>query len=348
MTGTHSRRLARPQAVDQGKGARSVLRRWRLPIVRWIERSPVVALVGAVMLVALSATTACSTEVTTAPFAVLIDAGTGKVLFERNADDAVAPGGMTKLMTLLVVFEQMRLNKLSSDTAFVVSEHAWRLGGAVSSTSSMFLDLYAKVPLEELIAGMAIVSANDAAIAVSEGVAGTEGAFVSRMNDQAQKLGLKHTTFANATGFDDAHHRTSARDLANLTRHLIQEFPDRYSAFGRTELEYRGVRFGNKNPLLEDNFADGVATGFVQNLGYGLVASTARNGRRLIGVVIGTKTAAGREVEMRRLLAYGFGGLPPAQPATKRVPTQTTGLKYFECRNYFPSAGVVLAVPCIE
>ena len=255
---------------------------------------------------------------------------------------------MTKLMTLFVVFEHMRSNKLNSDAAFVVSEHAWRHGGAVSGSPSIFLNLSSKVPLDHLIAGMAIVSANDAAIAVSEGVAGTEGAFVSRMNEQAQKLGLTHTTFVNATGFDDARHRTSARDLANLTRQLIQDFPDRYSAFGRREFEYRGVRFGNKNPLLEDNFADGVATGFVQNVGYGLVASAARKGRRLIGVVMGTKTAAGREVEMRRLLAYGFGNPPPAQPATQRIPTKTTGLTNFECRNYFPSAGVVLAVPCIE
>jgi serine-type D-Ala-D-Ala carboxypeptidase (penicillin-binding protein 5/6) len=239
--------------------------------------------------------------------AVLIDADSGAVLYQHNADQLAPPASMSKLMTLAVAFRALKQGTIRPEDEFLMSEYAWRTGGGPSGTSAMFVPINTRVRVEELIKGVIIQSGNDAAIALAEGIAGSEQAFAKQMTDEARRLGLKKSTFMNATGLFHAEHLMTARELALVARHLIREYPEYYAIFQVKEFPYRKHKFINRNPLLFLNIgADGLKTGFIKEAGYGIVASAKQGERRLIGVVNGAATQEERRDESRRMLEWGF------------------------------------------
>ena len=243
----------------------------------------------------------------TAPFAVLLDSDTGAVLYEKAADDLMVPASMAKLMTLEVLFNEIAQGRVRLEDEFVISESAWRRGGGVSGGSTMFAVLNSRVKISDLILGMAVQSGNDAAIAVAEGIAGSEGAFATRMTARARELGLRKSTFTNATGTGDPDQKVTARELAQLANHIVRTYPELYKAFGQREFTWNKIRQQNRNPLLGmDIGADGLKTGNITESGFGLVGSAVQNGQRLIVVVNGLKTGKDRADEARRLLTWGF------------------------------------------
>ncbi|AWB20656.1 D-alanyl-D-alanine carboxypeptidase [Methylobacterium currus] len=244
---------------------------------------------------------------TLAPHAILIDADTGAVLFEKGADEPFSPASMAKLMTVEVLFDEMRRGKLGPDTEFTISENAWRRGGAGGGGSSMFAQLNSKVKLPDLLRGIVVQSGNDAAIAAAEGVAGTEDNFAQIMNRHAKEIGLDRSTFRNATGYSAPDQKVTARDLAKLAIHLIETYPENYKLFAEREFTWNKIRQQNRNPLLTlDIGADGLKTGYLEESGYGLTGSAVQNGQRLVLVVSGLKTARDRAAESRKLLEWGF------------------------------------------
>jgi serine-type D-Ala-D-Ala carboxypeptidase (penicillin-binding protein 5/6) len=246
---------------------------------------------------------------TAAPFVVLMDADTGSVLFEKNADQQMAPSSMAKLMTAEVVFNEIKEDRLKLDDEFIISEDAWRRGGAPSHTSSMFAEIHSRVKVEDLIRGMIIQSANDACIALAEGISGTETTFAEAMNKRARELGLVKSHFTNATGLPDPNLKVTARDLAKLAQHIIHAYPEFYSIYGEKEFTWNRIRQQNRNPLLAMGIgADGMKTGFTNEGGYGMVGSAVQNGLRLIVVVNGLKSEKERGEEARKLLDWGFRG----------------------------------------
>ena len=244
---------------------------------------------------------------TVAPFAVLIEAESGTVLFEHNADQLMAPSSMAKLMTAELVFRAIKQGKLSPTDEITISENAWRHGGAPSGGSTMYAALHSKVKVDDLIHGMVIQSGNDACIALAEAMAGSEGAFATRMTERAREIGLAKSTFSNSTGLPDPGTQMTARELALLAQHLIREYPKYYPLYGEREFTWNKIRQRNRNPLLAMAIgADGMKTGFTKDAGYGLVGSAVQNGLRLIAVVNGLKTAKERAEESRKLLEWGF------------------------------------------
>jgi D-alanyl-D-alanine carboxypeptidase (penicillin-binding protein 5/6) len=239
--------------------------------------------------------------------AILMDDATGAVLFQQNADELAPPASMSKLMTLAVLFRSLKTGKTKLDDEFVMSEHAWRTGGAPSRTSAMMVPINTKTKVSELIQGIIVQSGNDACISVAEALAGSEEAFANMMTAEARRLGLKQSVFKNSTGLPDPGHLMTARELALLARHLIEDYPEYYPIFAQKEFPYRKHKFINRNPLLFlDIGADGLKTGFTKEAGYGLVGSAVRDGRRLIVVVNGLSTAEERKEESRKLLEWGF------------------------------------------
>lgn len=251
---------------------------------------------------------------TRAEQAFLMDAESGAVLLAKNADSPMVPASMAKVMTVEVIAEEIRSGRIDDETQFVISEYAWRNGGAPSRGSTMFAELGSSVALPDLLRGLIIHSGNDAAIAAAETIAGSEGAFGRMMTQRARDLGLTTSFFTNATGFHDPDQKTTARELALLTRHLIDTSPDIYAIFGEEEFTWNGIRQRNRNPLLEMNIgADGVKTGFVTESGYGLVGSAVQLDQRLILVINGLGSARDRATEARRLLEWGFRSFEPRQ-----------------------------------
>jgi len=246
---------------------------------------------------------------TKAPHAILIDAGTGSVLFEANADQPTPPSSLAKLMTAEIVFREIKEGRLTKDTEFPISEYAWRRGGGPSRTSSMFARLHSQVRVEDLLHGLIVQSGNDAAIALAEGIAGNELAFATLMNKRAQELGLTNSTFGNSTGLPDPGNNVSVRDLAKLSRHIIDTYPELFPIYGEPEFTWNKIRQRNRNPLLKMSLgADGMKTGYTREGGFGLVGTAEQNGLRLIVVVNGLKTAKDRADEARKLLLWGFSG----------------------------------------
>jgi D-alanyl-D-alanine carboxypeptidase (penicillin-binding protein 5/6) len=246
---------------------------------------------------------------TPAPYVVLMDADSGTVLYEKNGDELMAPSSMAKLMTAEVVFNEIRNERLKLDDEFPISEDAWRRGGAPSHTSSMFAEIHSQVKVDDLIHGMIIQSANDACLALAEGISGNEATFVQAMNKRAHELGLTKSHFSNATGLPDPKLRVTARELAKLGQFILHTYPEFYPIYGEKEFTWNKIRQQNRNPLLTLGIgADGMKTGFTTEGGYGLVGSAVQNGLRLIVVVNGLKTAKERADEARRLLDFGFRG----------------------------------------
>jgi serine-type D-Ala-D-Ala carboxypeptidase (penicillin-binding protein 5/6) len=251
---------------------------------------------------------------TKAKHAILMNADANLVLFEKAADELVPPASMSKLMTLAIVFRELKAGHITLETEFPVSEHAWRTGGAPSGSSAMFAPLNSKVTVSDLIQGITVQSANDAAIILAEGIAGTEEAFAKQMNDYAKEIGLTKSHFVNASGLPAEGHLMTARELAALARFLIYTYPEYYHFFGEQEFKYRDkFVFRNRNPLIfaPDLGVDGMKTGYIEEAGYGMVASAKRGDQRLILVVNGLNTKQEREGEPRRLIEWGFKSFRP-------------------------------------
>ena len=244
---------------------------------------------------------------TTAPRAILIDAKSGIVFFEKNADEPVPPASMSKLMTMTLVFEALKAGDLTLDQEFLISEDAWRRGGGVSGGSTMYANVNSRVKLIDLMRGAMIQSANDACIAMAEGIAGSEPEFALRMTKRGRELGLKNAVFKNVTGLPDPEHLMSVRDLTIIARHIISEFPEYYKIYGEREFTWNNITQKNRNSLLVDYpGADGMKTGYIKDSGYSMVASAIRDGRRLVLVVAGLKSIKERNEEATRLLDWGF------------------------------------------
>lgn len=244
---------------------------------------------------------------TRAKRAILMDAESGAVLFQFNADELAPPASMSKLMTLEVLFQAMKQGKVKPEDEFMMSEYAWRTGGAPSGTSAMFVPINTRARVDELIQGIIVQSGNDASIAVAEALGGTEQGFAKMMEEEARRIGLTKSTFRNSTGLHDPEHLMTARELAMLARHIIREHPEQYKIFAQREFAYRKHKFYNRNPLLGDEAlaVDGLKTGHTKEAGYGIVFSSVNDGRRLIGVVMGLADEKERREEARRLLEWG-------------------------------------------
>jgi D-alanyl-D-alanine carboxypeptidase (penicillin-binding protein 5/6) len=244
---------------------------------------------------------------TAAAHAMLIEAESGSVLFEKAADDLIPPASLSKLMTQEVVFNEIKQGRLNPTTEFIVSTNAWRRGGAPSHTSSMFIPIHSKVSVDDLLHGAIIQSANDACIALAEGISGNESTFAELMTKRARELGLTKSTFGNSTGLPDPRQLMTSRELAKLARHLIETYPDYYKYYSEREFTWNKIRQFNRNPLLNLNIgADGLKTGFTKEAGYGLVGSAVQNGLRLIVVVNGLRSEKERADEAKKLLEWGF------------------------------------------
>jgi D-alanyl-D-alanine carboxypeptidase (penicillin-binding protein 5/6) len=251
---------------------------------------------------ALVASTAAAIE-TTAQEAIVVDYDTGTVLFEKNADDAVHPASMSKLMTLYVLFDRLKQGNVTLDSEFPVSEKAW----ALNEGSTMFVGIGEKLRVEDLIRGIIVQSGNDACLVVAEGIAGTEEGFAELMNETAVKIGLQDSHFVNSHGLEDPEHLMTVRDLAILAKHLIADFPEYYHYFSELEYEHNGIKQGNRNPLLyRDIGADGLKTGHLTVSGYGLTASAERNGRRVIVVAHGMESMQSRADQGAALIEWAF------------------------------------------
>ncbi len=250
---------------------------------------------------------------TKAKYAVVMDGGANLMLFEKDAETLMVPASMSKMMTLAVLFRELKAGRFTLDSEFKVSEHAWRTGGAPSGTSAMFAPLNTMVKISDLIPAITVQSANDGAIIVAEGVAGTEEAFAKEMTAYARKIGMEQSTFVNATGLPAEGQLMTGRDLAVLARHLVYTYPEYYHFFGMKEFRYRDkFTFHNRNPLvLADIGVDGLMNGFVKEAGYAATISGTRGNQRLIVMVNGLATPKEREAEARRLLEWGFKSFKP-------------------------------------
>ena len=239
---------------------------------------------------------------TTAKQAYIVDLQTGAVLLEKDSGTPSPPASLSKLMTIYMVFEQLKVGELSLDDKFVVSRKAWKMGG-----SKMFVEVDKQVRVEDLLRGIVVQSGNDACIVIAEGLSGSEVEFADAMNRKARDLGLTDSHFVNATGWPADAHLMSPRDVATLARRIIEEFPEYYPYFAEKSFRYNKIKQGNRNPLLyRDTGADGLKTGYTRASGYALAASAIRNGRRVVMVLTGLPSARKRSVEARRLLGWAF------------------------------------------
>ena len=233
---------------------------------------------------------------------ILIDFNSGKVLAEKSADEQLAPASLTKIMTVYVIFRELKNGHLTLDEKVTISKKAWQTPG-----SRMFVEVNKQVAIEDLLQGVIIQSGNDASVALAEHVAGDESTFAAMMNQHATRLDMMDTNFENSMGLPSKNHFTTARDLAKLTIALINEFPEYYQWDSKKEFTFNNITQPNRNKLLwRDKSVDGVKTGYTEEAGYCMVASAKREGMRLVSVVMGTASANARANESQSLLNYGF------------------------------------------
>jgi serine-type D-Ala-D-Ala carboxypeptidase (penicillin-binding protein 5/6) len=243
---------------------------------------------------------------TSARNAIVVDYQTGAVLLDKKADQRIPTASMSKIMTAFTVYTYLRDGKVKLDDILPVSEHAWRTGLA-GDQSRMYVPYPGRVKVEDLLRGMIVQSGNDACVVLAEGLAGSEDAFVEKMNELGQKMGLTNSHFANVHGLPAREHYMSPRDLVTLSRHLIQDFPQYYRYEAEKEFTYNSIKQGNRNPLLyKDLGADGIKTGHTEEAGYGLVGSAVRGGRRVIFVLAGMQSLKERGHESERLLDWSY------------------------------------------
>ncbi len=233
---------------------------------------------------------------------ILMDANTGYIMAGKNIDTAMAPASLTKLMTLYQIASALKANRLHLNDTIAISEKAWRTGG-----SKMFIKVGDTVPVNALIQGIAVVSGNDACVAMAEHLAGTEESFTDLMNHSAKLLGMQNTHYTDATGLPNPNHYTTPRDLAILTRAIANQFPEYYGWYSQKEFQYNGIKQPNRDVLLwRDPTIEGMKTGFTNDAGYCLVSTASRNGMRLISVVMGSSSPRSRADASLALLNYGF------------------------------------------
>jgi len=265
------------------------------------------ALVGAIMFAVPSLAHAQAIDIAAREY-IILDFQTGAVLDSKQPDERMPPSSMSKLMTAYMVFDAVKAGRLSLDDEMSVSENAWKIGGAASGGSTMFLNPNDKVKVSSLLRGMIIQSGNDACIVLAENLAGSEEAFAEKMNAKAKEIGLINSHFMNATGLPHPEHYMTVRDLTVLARRIITDFPEFYSIYSETNFTYNGITQGNRNPLLYKvgSGADGLKTGHTEAAGYGLTASAIRNGRRLILAANGMASIKARDEETSKLMDWGF------------------------------------------
>ncbi len=247
---------------------------------------------------------------TKAPYALLVDYNTGAVLFAKKADASMSPASTTKILTAEIVFREIAEGRLSLQSKMPISARAAKEGDAESGGSSMFAQANSEITVEDLLRGLLITSGNDAAIALAEGVAGSEAAFAARMNTRARELGMSHSHFTNAWGDGSSGQRVTPRDMVRLASHVIRTYPQFYRFFSEAEFTWNNIKQHNRNPLLGMGIgADGMKTGHLASSGFGLVGAAVQNGHRLILVLNGTRSEAERASEGRKLIEAGFSAL---------------------------------------
>ncbi len=259
----------------------------------------------ALALVTSAALAAPPTIDTSARTAIVLDFDTGSVLYDKGADQRIPPASMSKIMTAYVVYSYLKAGRVKLDDTLPVSERAW--AKHKSDESNMFVPLGAQVKVEDLIRGMIIQSGNDACLVLAEGLAGSEQAFVEQMNEQAQKLGMKDSHFANVDGLPSPDEYVTAHDLATLARDMIRDFPEYFHYDSEKDFTYNGIKQGNRNPLLyKDLGVDGMKTGHTEEAGYGITVTAQRNGRRIIEVLSGMSSMKERSQESEKLLEWAY------------------------------------------
>jgi serine-type D-Ala-D-Ala carboxypeptidase (penicillin-binding protein 5/6) len=239
---------------------------------------------------------------TQARAAFIIEADTGAVLLEKNADQRIPPASMSKIMTAYLVFDYLKQGRAKMDDELPVSERAWRTGG-----SKMFVPLGGRIKVGDLVRGMVVQSGNDACIVLAEGLAGSERAFLDQMNEKGKRIGLTDSNFANVDGLPNPEHYMTARDLATVALRTVEDFPEYYKIYAEKEFAFNNITQGNRNPLLyKDLGADGLKTGHTEEAGYSLVASVKRGPRRIVMVLSGLPSMKARAQESERLVEWAF------------------------------------------
>ena len=241
---------------------------------------------------------------------ILVDYHSDEILFEMDPDAQIYPASMTKIMTAIVAFDLIKKNKLSLDDKFIVSENAWRLSQA--GYSSMFIMINDQVSVEDLLKGIIIASGNDACVALAEGIAGSEENFADMMNEKAGEIGMTSTNFTNSSGINDPDNISTVKDIALMSKHLIQNYPIYYELFAEKTFTWERtggepIKQGNRNPLLYKNVGvDGVKTGYLAVEKYSLASSMIKKDRRVIAVISGFENKSLRSSESLKLLNWGF------------------------------------------
>ena len=255
---------------------------------------------------------------------ILIDYHSNEILHEMDPDTKIYPASMTKIMTAIVTFDLLKKNKLSLDDKFIISENAWRLSQA--GYSSMFIMINDQVSVENLLKGIIIASGNDACVALAEGIAGSEMNFAEMMNEKAAEIGMTSTNFTNSSGINDPDNISTVRDIALMSKYLIQNYPVYYELFAEKSFTWdrtggEPIKQGNRNPLLYKNVGvDGVKTGYLAVEKYSLASSMKNNNRRLIAVISGFDTKNLRSSESLKLLNWGFRNTNTFEISKKDTP----------------------------
>jgi D-alanyl-D-alanine carboxypeptidase (penicillin-binding protein 5/6) len=258
---------------------------------------------------------------------LLMDFDSGEVLASANANEALPPASLTKMMTSYIVEQALRSGKLKPTDLVTVSENAWCRG--TSAESCMYLPLNSQATVIDLLRGIIIQSGNDASKAIAEHMASSEAGFAKLMNAEAQRLGMTHTNFVNPTGLPDPAHKSSARDLAILARAIIRDGAEYYPLYAEREFKYNGIKQGNRNALLyTDPTVDGLKTGHTAEAGYCLVTSSKRNDTRLISVILNTHSAQARADQTRTLLGWGFGSFEKVTPIAANAVVGTAKVSF--------------------
>jgi D-alanyl-D-alanine carboxypeptidase (penicillin-binding protein 5/6) len=241
-----------------------------------------------------------------AEFALLIEYETDQVLYEKNSRKKIYPASMSKLMTLYVLFDYLEKNIISLDEKIFISENAWRKGGAVSESSTMFAEVSSYISVENIIRGIVIQSGNDACIAISEAISGSEEIFADEMNSYAKKIGMNDSNFVNSTGLHNDNHYSTPLDMTILAKSLMKDFPNFYHYFSERNFTWNGIFQPNRNNLLGNNLGiDGLKTGKTSQSGYSMIVSSEKENVRLIGIVSGLSSKDSRTMEMKKLINYG-------------------------------------------
>ncbi len=284
---------------------------WRLGFLNWLVCAALAASLACAFASARAATNMATKKdegyQTSVPNAVLLDPESDSLLYDKGGDQLVAPASLAKLMTLEYVFNQIKQGRVKLDDEFTISENAWRKGGAPSHGSTMFAAIHSHIRLDDLIHGIIVDSANDACIAVAEGLAGNEATFGALLTKRAREIGLEKSTFTNATGYSDPDLRVTPREMAQLARHIMRTYPGFYPYFAEREFAWNNIRQQNRNPLLAMGIgADGLKTGETSEAGFNLVGSAVQDNLRLIVVIMGAKSEKERAEEARKMLDWGF------------------------------------------